>query len=555
MLLELSAINIGLSARTSLEFGPGLLCITGETGAGKSLMIDALSLALGGKASASLIRDGADKAEAAALFSINDDLKQKLKQLDLTAENEDELVLRRVVSRDGKNKAYVNGHLSTITLMKELAADLISIHGQHASYKLLDSSYQLSLVDSFGGLDDKVARVRGCFGRYQERRSYLNALATAQKEGALRYKSLRYEKEILSKLGLKKGDYENLVARFDKSMHAQRLQDAVTLAESCLNSDEHNIIDILQARLHDLTAVQNLDSNLGSIVQELNQALIMLDSARADLSAALANLQPEDASELNARLALCHDTARRFGVEPGELYAVQEKVEQDLSEFLSLREKIEATTAEVKVARHEYESAAADLSAARAQAAARLSSEVSALIATLAMPDGRFAIDLWTEEGVKPRAQGRDEIRFVFSANAGQELKDLGAVASGGELSRLALALEAVTASMRSTPTLIFDEVDTGISGRTASAVGQLLRRLGRSVQVLTVTHLPQVAACADGQYLAQKSTDGGSTSSVIIKLDAAGRIEELARMMGGAVVTADTRASAAVLLTESCGK
>ncbi|MBU3827562.1 MAG: DNA repair protein RecN [Candidatus Anaerobiospirillum merdipullorum] len=549
MLLELSAINVGLSAHSTLEFGLGLSCITGETGAGKSLTIDALSLALGGKASVSLIRDGATQAEAAALFAIGPKLKQKLKALDLTAENEDELVLRRVVKRDGKNKAYINGHLSTISLMKELAGDLISIHGQHASYKLLDASYQLALIDGFGALDAQVHEVQQCYARYQQERSHLNALAQAQKEGALRYKSLRYEKEILGRLNLNPGDYEDLVARFDKSMHAQKLQDAIALAESCLNSDERNVIDILQARLHDLSAVQSYEPQLSPIIADLNQALTLLDSVRADLSALLSNLPIDDPTELNARMTLCHDCARRFGVQPNELYALQEKVEQELNEFLSLRERIESTTAKVKAARQEYEQAAQVLSTARLAAAEKLSAEVSKLITTLAMPDGRFKIRLWTEEGVKPRAQGRDEVQFLFSANVGQELKDLGEVASGGELSRLALALEAVTASVRSTPTLIFDEVDTGISGRTASAVGQLLRRLGQSVQVLTVTHLPQVAACANTQYVAQKSSHDGNTASVIVKLDEAGRVEELARMMGGAVVTADTRASAASLL------
>ena len=336
---------------------------------------------------------------------------------------------------------------------------------------------------------------------------------------------------------------------FDKSMHAQMLQDAIALAESCLNSDERNVIDILQARLHDLSAVQSYEPQLSPIIADLNQALTLLDSVRADLRALLSNLPIDDPTELNARMTLCHDCARRFGVQPNELYALQEKVEQELNEFLSLRERIESTTAKVKAARQEYEQAAQVLSTARLAAAEKLSAEVSKLITTLAMPDGRFKIRLWTEEGVKPRAQGRDEVQFLFSANVGQELKDLGEVATGGELSRLALALEAVTASVRSTPTLIFDEVDTGISGRTASAVGQLLRRLGQSVQVLTVTHLPQVACYGKNHLKVQTSQEDDTTVSRLRELNDDQRVEELARMLAGADITEKARANARELI------
>ncbi len=551
MLLELSAINVALSSRSVLEFGAGLCCITGETGAGKSLTVDALNLALGGRADPALIKDGTDKAEAAALFSIPPQIKERLRELDLTAENEDELLLRRVVSRDGRNKAYINGRPSTITLMKELAAELISVHGQHASYKLLDSGYQLSLIDGFGGLDALALEVAQRFARYQSERSALNDLSQAQKEGALRYKSLRYEKEILAKLDLKPGDYEDLAQRFDKGMHARKIADAAALAEACLDSDEHNIIEILSARLKDLESVRSYEPRLETVVSGLNEALTSLDGVLSELEALNDSLQPENTEALNDRLAQCHEAARRFGVEPAQLYQVQERVDGELAEFLSLRERIERSTAQVKQARQEYEEAAALLSQKRVLAAKALSAEVSGLITTLAMPEGRFAIKLWVEDGVKPRAQGRDEVRFLFSANAGQDLKELGAVASGGELSRLALALEAVTASMRSTPTLIFDEVDSGISGRTASAVGALLKRLSRSVQVLTVTHLPQVAAYADAQYLARKDSTDGVTTSSLSKLDRQGRIEELSRMMGGTVITTATLQSAAALLDE----
>lgn len=552
MLLELTAQNIALCEKSQIDFTKGLSCITGETGAGKSLTLDALGLTLGGRADPALIKDGQDKAEAAALFSINDEMKQRLKELDLSAENEDELILRRVISRDGRNKAYVNGHLSTITMLKELAAALVSIHGQHASYKLLQSSYQLSLIDRYGGHTELLEKLRSQYLVYQKLRSNLNELSEAQKAGALRYKTLRYEKELLSKLNLKQGDYEDLVERFDKSMHAQKLMDSVALAQACLDSDEHNVIEILSQRMTDLEKCSQYDVRLKDIAVIFSEAMQSLESARQELAALNDSLTVEDPTELNDRLSQCHDLARRFGVEPRELYAVQERVENELSEFLSLRERIEAAAVEVKAVRAQYEETALALSQVRAEAAAKLSTEVTRLIQSLAMPDGRFEIKLWSEEGVKPRLQGRDETAFLFSANLGHELKDLASAASGGELSRLALALEAVTASAKSTPTIIFDEVDTGISGRTASAVGHLLQKLSQRVQVITVTHLPQVAACADTQYLAQKTMQGSEVTSTICRLDREGRVEELSRMMGGAVVTDATREGARMLLEQS---
>lgn len=550
MLLELSAYNIALSHESVIELAPGLTCITGETGAGKSLTLDALNLALGGRADTSLISDGADKAEAAARFSVTAEVRQRLQELDLAAENEDEVILRRVLSRDGKNKAYVNGRLSTSTLLRELASCLVSVHGQHAGYKLLQNDYQLTVIDAFGGHAELLAQVQQHCRHYQQLRGHLNELSAAQKDGALRYKSLRYEKELLDKLNLKQGDYEDLIARFDRSMHARQVMESSALAQACLDSDEHNVISILDARRADLEGCCVYEPRLRKICDIFTEALKALENARQELGALNDNLQPENTAVLNERLALCHDLARRFGVEPQYLYEVQQRVEQELHEFLSLRGRIEQATAAVREARALYEESAGRLSQARQQAAARLEAAVSGMLADLAMPDGRFAVKLWVEEGVKPRLQGRDEAAFLFSANPGHELRELSSAASGGELSRLALALEAVTASAKSTPTIVFDEVDTGISGRTASAVGRLLKQLSARVQVITVTHLPQVAAAADAQYLASKDKqDDGGVVSTLQRLDAEGRVQEIARMMGGTVVTAATLQSARSLL------
>ena len=333
-------------------------------------------------------------------------------------------------------------------------------------------------------------------------------------------------------------------------MHVSQTENAVALALGVLDNDEHNVIEILSHRIRDLDKVKAFDeNNINPVIDTLSRACEELDKARNMLSNLNTRADAQKTEELSVKLSKCHELARRFGVEPKNLYTYLQTLEDELSNFLSLRDKIASLTEEVRALRKDYERLAGELSEKRQKAAAQMSREVTGRLSDLAMPDGVFRVVVKRDEEARPRRDGRDEVTFIFSANRGETPRELSAVASGGELSRLALAIEVLTSSANSTPTLIFDEVDTGISGRTASSVGKLLHELGHVVQVITVTHLPQVAAMADNQFLVSKLTENDGVSSCVQKLDYDGRVQELARMMGGEVITPATLESAKALL------
>lgn len=552
MLEHLDVCNLALSTNTHVDFKQGMHCITGETGAGKSLVVDALSLVLGARADTTFIRDGKDKCEVCAIFNIdgNDKLQDLIKENCLT--NDDDattLILRRVISSDGKSKAFVNSHPSTLTILKNIANFIVSIHGQHASVKLIDEQNQLALLDSFAGLNDEVIELNKAFALYNAKRRDLINMATLQKDEASVYKSLRFELDELTKLDLSEGSYEALEKSFDNIVHQEHLNDATTLALASLSNDESNVYDILSARLFDLQKVEAFDKErISPIIENFNNAMSYLNDVKEGLSDIVSNSYMQSSIEIEQKMSKCHELSRRFGVDPASLYLQKEKLEKRIANFLDLKSKIEAQTALVKDLRDSYEKKAKVISDKRIKAASLMSDAVTDKIHSLAIPDGIFKVNVTFDNECKPRSNGRDNVSFIFSANKGQDLRPLGVVASGGELSRLALAIEVLTSS-KSNQTLIFDEVDTGISGRTASSVGELLKSLGQKLQVITITHLPQVAAKADVQYLVSKENTKDGVQSHIVELDTNGRIQELARMMGGNVVTQDTLNSAKSLL------
>ncbi len=557
MLEQLIVKDFALSDKNILDFSSGMTCITGETGAGKSLTVDAISMLLGARADSGCVRTGSQKAELDAVFSVenNEAVRAFLNERDLLSED-NTLMLRRVISADGKSKSYINGSPCTLALLKELGSYIVAIHGQHASIRLIDRNNQLSLVDSFGRLKDKAEAVKTAFEIYNKKRQHLQELADEQLSGAQTYKTLRYELDLLNKLDLHEGDYEQISSDYDALQHQSQASDAVALAQGVLENEEHNIIDIIAARIADLSKVAVFaKDSIDPIVDDLSEACEHLDSAREKLDALTLKANPALVEELSDKLSKCHELSRRFEVKPNELYKIKDKLEKDLEHFLSLKEQIATLTSSVKKLRDDYEKEALELSLLREKAALKMSSDVTEKIRTLAMPDGVFKVVLTRDETIRPRATGRDSAQFLFSANLGEEPKELGVVASGGELSRLALAIEVLTSRKGSMQTLIFDEVDTGISGRTASSVGALLHLLGQDVQVITVTHLPQVAAAADHQFLVTKSLNGQNVVSVVTELDTKGRVEEISRMMGGNVVTEATRQSALALLKQEVVK
>ena len=554
MLETLIVKDFALSEHNTLEFNHGMSAITGETGAGKSLTVDALSVLTGSRADANMVRSGAKNAELSAVFSFENNQKVKdfLDNLSILTED-NQLLLRRVISAEGKSKAYINNTPCTVSQLKELGSCILAIHGQHASVKLIENSNQMNLLDSFGHIKDQLNKTDEVFNRYNQLRSRLQKLSEEQISGAAQYKTLRFELDALEKLDLHEGDYERISVDYDALEHQSKAQDAIALAQAVLENDEHNILDIISARISDLSAVSvYAKESIEPIITDFADAASLLDEAREKLDSLSLKANPALAEELSEKLSKCHELGRRFNVQPNELYKVKERLEKDLEHFLSLKDEITTLTSEVKKLRDEYENEAKLLSGLRADAALKMSAEVTAKIKDLAMENGIFKVMVTRDEECRPRKGGRDNIEFLFTANVGEEPKPLGTVASGGELSRLALAIEVLTSSENSTETLIFDEVDTGISGRTASSVGALLRQLGSHVQVITVTHLPQVAASAHQQFLVNKEQGSEYAHSHVFKLDEEGRVEELSRMMGGNVITEATKESARALLKES---
>lgn len=683
MLEQLKLNNLALAVQAEVDFTPGMICITGETGAGKSLVVDALGLVLGAKADANMVRQGQKQLEVSALFSLDNQPEvksllasfgylpesavtvtssvpaapaepvvpavpaaatelqgtsldtvahtvvegqgsqeaqsvyvhpssstaangstlqyavvadgqavsvetasslQRERELaahaanaaymasthsesqtasraggagagdvdvadDADAEESNTLILRRVVTAEGKSKAYINGHMATLAQLRELSEGLVAIHGQHASVQLMDEKHQLEIVDNFGKLRPLVAAVNDAFNQYTKLRADLTRLSEEQKQGAAVYKQDRYELEELKRLDLHEGDYEELEAKFDRAMHQAQFSYALANFRNVVEGGDSNVISILREHLVELDKVKAYDPNLEKIMDNIEAAVLHLE----DGSALAADLVSQDlemsTTELEGRMSKVHDLARRFACSPKDLYLMTERLERKVNDFWSLRDRITEVTEEVKAARSRYEDLAEQLSAQRSSVARDFAHSINEKITALALPDARFDVDFVREGDGKPRLNGRDRLCFMFSANLGQDLKPLSAVASGGELSRLALTIEVLTASVKSTPTLIFDEVDTGISGRTASAVGALLKELGRYVQVITVTHLPQVAAKANTQFVVAKSNVDGQVNSTISALDSDGRIEEISRMIGGSVITETTRKSAYELL------
>ena len=618
MLEQLNLNNLALSVEAEVDFTPGMICITGETGAGKSLVVDALSLVLGAKADANMVRQGEKQLEVNARFSLKNQVKaikllddygflqeRNSKSSDQKIVNEkantvsdsqdlenhstgdlisshdpnleqvessevdtavvadgqavgfdswnmhddDELLLRRIVTCEGKSKAYINGHPATLTQLREIGQLLVAVHGQHDGVRLMDGKRQLEIVDNFGKLRPLANEVNDAFNRYSKLRHDLTKLAEEQKAGAMTYKQDRYDLEELKRLDFAQGDYEELESMFDRAQHQAQFSYILGNLHAGIELNENSLVAILGKYLSSLDKVKAFDQRIDKIVENVDAAVQNLLEASGLAEDLCTHTLDVSITELEGRMTKAHELARRFSCLPKELYLMAERIENKINNFVSLRKRISDLTEEVKAARADYEAKAQELTKERKLASASLASKIEEKIKVLSLPDAKFDIELSRDEECKPRPSGRDELTFMFSANLGQGLRPLAAVASGGELSRLALAMEVLTASVNSTPTLIFDEIDTGISGRTALSVGELLNELGNYTQVITVTHLPQVAAKAHTQFVVAKYNEAGQVNSTITALNHDGRIEEISRMIGGSTITETTRQSARELL------
>lgn len=549
MLRRLTIRDFVIVDRLELEFEAGFGTLTGETGAGKSILLDALGLALGDRGDGSTVRAGQDKADIVAEFDLPDGpLVQWLAASDLPAD--DGLVLlRRVIDAGGRSRGWINGVPVTLTQLREAGECLADIHGQHAHHALLRPEAQRGLLDVHAGaaaLAGEVAERHRAWQRLAVQREAADSDAAAtQRQREL----LVWQIEELETLAFRAEEWNELDAEQRRLGHAAGLIEGTAEALAAMADGEVSIRAMLAHVATRVEGMAELDGGLTAVRELVSGALIQVDEAAHGLRRyqERLDLDPARLQEVEARIAAINDVARKHRVQPEALPELLADWRRELAELEERADPTRLAAAEAE-ARKRWEEAAQKLSAVRRPAAERLSREVSEAMQTMAMAGGSFEVALLPRE--KESAHGLEDIEFRVAANPSQPLRPLAKVASGGELSRIGLAIQVMTSRDTAVPTLIFDEVDVGIGGAVAERVGQLLQRLGRDRQVLCVTHLPQVAACADWQWNIAKVQRDGEVLSAVTALDRDTRVEELARMLGGLEITDKTRGHAEEMLT-----
>lgn len=547
MLRSLHIRDFVIVEQTELHFDAGFSVFTGETGAGKSILIDALALTLGARGDSAAIREGADKADISAIFDVPPSLHPMLEELEL---DDEELVLRRVIDRSGKSRAFINGVPATLAQLKTISAHLLDIHGQHAHQKLLQRHEQRILLDAHGQLEALVAQINTHWKDWQQARQKLEHARNNQREAQAEQERLEWQLNEISRLNPGKDEWVTINADYNRLANASALMEGAAGALNLLDGEEASALNALNAAMHQIEPLLRNDQGLQGIYDALESARIAATEAASDLGSYLdkADLDPARLAETEERMSAMFNMARKFRLEPEELYDRQQELSNALE---ALSDASDLAGLEQQVTRHEtaYREVAEKVTKARKTTAGTLSHAVTKALQTLAMKGSTFEI---TIEPAEPGAAGMDNVQFNVAAHAGSEPRPLAKVASGGELARISLALSVMANQAHQVPTLIYDEVDTGIGGAVAEVVGKLLRDLGRQHQVLCVTHLPQVAACAHHHFEVQKKQGKRETVSRIELLDDKARVEEVARMLGGVKITATTRDHAREMLTHA---
>lgn len=550
MLRTLHIRDFVIVDQATIDFEQGFTVFTGETGAGKSILIDALSLALGGRGDSKAIRDGCTRTEIAARFSSITTAHEWLQDNDILPD--EEIVLRRVIDLQGRNKSYINGTAVTLAQLRDLGQLLVDIHGQHAHQSLLHTHKQTALLDTQGQHLHLAKLTEQAWQRYQlANKTYIAATEQAE---SLKLTQARLEEQIhdLSTLALQDGEWEMLQQDHTRLANAQALLDSGTVALAALDGDEHSALSLLHRATQELAGQLKHDSGLQSIYDALESAHISTAEAISDLNSYVSNteLDGERLAATEERLGIVFSAARRFKVAPEQLPELQRQLEAQL---LSTQQasSLQQLEQETKQAWQHYQQQGQLLSQARQAIASKLSTQVTAAMQTLAMEGGRFEVCL---HDTAAGPHGMEHVEFLVAGHQGVAPRALNKVASGGELARISLALSVIASQAARVPTLIFDEVDSGVGGAVAEVVGRLLLELGVKHQVLCVTHLPQVAACGQHQYKVEKTTLNGQTLSSIRALSDTERTEEIARMLGGLEITATTRKHAREMLQRQHG-
>ncbi|MEX2479813.1 MAG: DNA repair protein RecN [Gammaproteobacteria bacterium] len=553
MLNALTVQNLVVVLEIDVEFAPGLSVLTGETGAGKSILIEALALALGERADSQMVRTGADRASVTARFDIadNDVVNAFLRAHDLTAE--DECLLRRVVSRDGRSRAYCNGTPIAVHTLRELGALLVDVHSQHASHRLLERDRQRELLDAYGNLDQELADVAAAHGDWK---TAAEALATLEHDGEdrARFELLRYQVDELAGAKLDADELGTI-----ENEH-KRLANSATMLEHCaavshaLDDDEAGAMRAVEIALQSVRALERLTPVAANLRVLLEQAGVAIDEAHGELQRLERDCAADPArlEAIDRRLGELHTLARKHQVSLTDLARRADELAAELGELESRSGDIDQLRLRRDEARRHYDDASARLTTARQQAAKAMNAEITARLRDLGIPHAQFAVQLSTSTATNPQAHGRDRIEFSVTTNPELAPGPLNKVASGGELSRIGLAIQAATAGRSGVPVVVYDEVDTGIGGTTANVVGRNLREVAAHCQVICITHSPQVASAGEHHYLVSKEVVDGQAETRLEALSRKARESEIARMLGAEQATTPSLQHARDLLAQA---
>ncbi len=546
MLNELHIENIAVIERADISFSKGLNVLTGETGAGKSIVIDSIGAVLGERVSRELVRRGAEKGVVTASFDMTPYTEQWLRENEI--DSDDELILQRRITADGKSSCRVCGTPVTVSQMKELAAFLVDIHGQNDGRQLMDERRHMEYLDRFGRLDAPLDAYRAEYKKYTGIKKEIERLSMDEIEKERLSDTLSYQIAELERAELKEGEYDTLVSRRDLLRNSEKLTEAIDEAVSALYGGDDNAVSLAQNAAYYAGKAAAITPELESVAANINDAAFALADAAETLRDFHDDLDfsPEEYDRLESRIAQLNKLQRKYGRDIDGLIEYLDECRRKLDDIQYADDRLAKLDRELEKQSAVCHASAEKLSRERRSAASELETRIVSELRELNMPSVRFAVEFLpveSEQGFD--ANGSDVIRFIMSANAGEELGRISRIASGGELSRIMLAMKNVFAENDPVATMIFDEIDTGVSGIAAQRVGEKLYSVSKGKQVMCVTHLPQIAAMADSHYVISKQERGGRTYTDVVLLDREGRRRELARLHGGDVVTATTLASA----------
>ncbi|MEA3639229.1 MAG: DNA repair protein RecN [Lamprobacter sp.] len=551
MLIQITVQDLVILSQLELELASGMTALTGETGAGKSILIDALGLTLGDKADASMIRSGCERAEISASFDVSGNSAARDWLAEQALDDDNDCLIRRVLARNGRARAFINGRAASSAQLRALGELLVDIHGQHAHQSLLRPAAQRSLLDGYADHPALTTEVAAQYRQYRDLDQRWKTLEAARSEREERLELLRFQLEELDALALGEHELDALDAEQRRLANQGQLQQSAASLVELLYEGDPSLRDSLGRASADLNSLSAIDPNLVETRELIDAATVQIEEAAANLRHYLEGLEMDPArlGIVEQRIGRIQDLARKYRITPEQLISFTAERRDELEHLEQADQSLDALAAEREQARGVLLERAEALSAARHEAAARLGATVTAAMQDLGMTGGHFQVEIKTGKAESINAQGLDSIAFLVSANPGQPLQPLAKVASGGELSRISLAIQVATAEIGGIPTLVFDEVDVGIGGGVAEIVGRLLRRLGERRQVLCVTHLAQVAAQAHQHLRVKKFTKATQTFTEISPLDTEQRVDEVARMLGGTEITTTSRAHAAEML------